>query len=296
MAKVAFLGLGVMGYPMAGHLLKKGGHDVTVYNRTAAKAQQWAKEYGGRQAPSPREAARDCDFVMMCVGNDDDVRQVAYGQDGKDSGALAGMKRGAVLVDHTTASARVAREIHAKAKEKGIGFVDAPVSGGQAGAVNGQLGIMCGGDSADFERAKPVMDAYAKMCALIGGAGAGQLTKMVNQLCIVGIAQGLAEALAFGKRNDLDLEKVISVISKGAAQSWQLENRWKQMSELKAEGFGFAIEWMRKDMSICFDQARKSGAALPVAALVDQFYSRLEARGGKRWDSTAALIQLLLKD
>ena len=296
MAKVAFLGLGVMGYPMAGHLLKKGGHDVTVYNRTAAKAQQWAKEYGGRQVPSPREAARDCDFVMMCVGNDDDVRSVACGSDGKDSGALAGMKRGAVLVDHTTASATVARELHAKAREKGLGFVDAPVSGGQAGAVNGQLGIMCGGESADFERAKPVMDAYAKMCALIGGAGAGQLTKMVNQLCIVGIAQGLAEALAFGKRNDLDLEKVISVISKGAAQSWQLENRWKQMSELKAEGFGFAIEWMRKDMSICFDQARKSGAALPVAALVDQFYSRLEARGGKRWDSTAALIQLLLKD
>ena len=292
MANVSFLGLGVMGYPMAGHLQKKGGHDVTVYNRTAAKAQQWAKEYGGKRAPTPREAAKDSDFVMMCVGNDDDVRSVVYG----DNGALAGTKRGAVLVDHTTASATLARELHGKAKEKGIGFVDAPVSGGQAGAVNGQLGIMCGGDSADFERAKPVMDAYAKMCALIGGPGAGQLTKMVNQLCIVGIAQGLAEALAFGKRNNLDLEKVISVVSKGAAQSWQMENRWKQMSELKAEGFGFAIEWMRKDMGICFDQARKSGAALPVAALVDQFYSRLEARGGKRWDSTAALIQLLLKD
>jgi len=292
MANVSFLGLGVMGYPMAGHLQKKGGHDVTVYNRTAAKAQQWAKEYGGKHAPTPREAAKDSDFVMMCVGNDDDVRSVVYG----DNGALAGTKRGAVLVDHTTASATLARELHGKAKEKGIGFVDAPVSGGQAGAVNGQLGIMCGGDSADFERAKPVMDAYAKMCALIGGPGAGQLTKMVNQLCIVGIAQGLAEALAFGKRNNLDLEKVISVVSKGAAQSWQMENRWKQMSELKAEGFGFAIEWMRKDMGICFDQARKSGAALPVAALVDQFYSRLEARGGKRWDSTAALIQLLLKD
>jgi 3-hydroxyisobutyrate dehydrogenase-like beta-hydroxyacid dehydrogenase len=292
MAKVAFLGLGVMGYPMAGHLAKKGGHDVIVYNRSSAKAQQWAKEYGGKHAATPREAARDCDLVMMCVGNDDDVRSVVYG----DNGALAGTKRGAVLVDHTTASATLARELHGKAKEKGIGFVDAPVSGGQAGAVNGQLGIMCGADSADFERAKPVMDAYAKMCALIGGPGAGQLTKMVNQLCIVGIAQGLAEALAFAKRNNLDLEKVISVISKGAAQSWQMENRWKQMSELKAEGFGFAIEWMRKDMGICFDQARKSGAALPVAALVDQFYSRLEARGGKRWDSTAALIQLLLKD
>jgi 3-hydroxyisobutyrate dehydrogenase-like beta-hydroxyacid dehydrogenase len=291
MAKVAFLGLGVMGYPMAGHLLKKGGHAVTVYNRTAAKAEQWTKEYGGKRAATPREAARDCDFVMMCVGNDDDVRSVVYG----DNGALAGIKRGAVLVDHTTASATVAREIHQKAKERGIGFVDAPVSGGQAGAVNGQLGIMCGGDAADFERAKPVMDAYGKMCALIGAPGAGQLTKMVNQLCIVGIAQGLAEALAFAKRNDLDLEKVISVISKGAAQSWQMENRWKQMSELKAEGFGFAIEWMRKDMGICFGQAKASGASLPLASLVDQFYAKLEARGGKRWDSTAALIQLLLR-
>jgi len=292
MAKVAFLGLGVMGHPMAGHLSKKGGHDVTVYNRTAAKAQQWAKEYGGKHAATPRDAARDCDFVMMCVGNDDDVRSVVYG----DNGALAGMKRGAILVDHTTASATVAREIHAKAKEKGIGFVDAPVSGGQAGAVNGQLGIMCGGEPADFDKAKPVMDSYAKMAALIGGPGSGQLTKMVNQICIVGIAEGLAEAVAFAKRNKLDVEKVISVISKGAAQSWQMENRWKQMDELKAEGFGFATEWMRKDMGICLDQARKSGASLPVAALVDQFYSHLEARGGKRWDSTAGLIQLLLKD
>ena len=292
MAKVAFLGLGVMGYPMAGHLLKKGGHDVTVYNRTAAKAQQWAREYGGNHAPTPREAARDCEFVMMCVGNDDDVRSVVYG----DNGALAGMKKGAILVDHTTASATIAREVHQKAKDKGIGFVDAPVSGGQAGAVNGQLGIMCGGEQATFDKAKPVLDVYAKMCALIGGPGAGQLTKMVNQLCIVGIAQSLAEALAFAKRNELDLEKVIAVISKGAAQSWQMENRWKPMSELKAEGFGFAIEWMRKDMGICFAQAKSSNASLPVAALVDQFYARLEARGGKRWDSTASLIQLLLKD
>jgi 3-hydroxyisobutyrate dehydrogenase-like beta-hydroxyacid dehydrogenase len=292
MAKVAFLGLGVMGYPMAGHLLKKGGHDVTVYNRTAAKAQQWAKEYGGKHAATPRDAARDCDFVMMCVGNDDDVRSVVYG----DHGILAGMKKGAILVDHTTASATVAREIHAKAKEKGIGFVDAPVSGGQAGAVNGQLGIMCGGEPADFDKAKPVMDSYAKIAALIGAPGSGQLTKMVNQICIVGIAEGLAEAVAFAKRNKLDVEKVISVISKGAAQSWQMENRWKQMDELKAEGFGFATEWMRKDMSICLDQARKSGASLPVAALVEQFYAHLEARGGKRWDSTAGLIQLLLKD
>jgi 3-hydroxyisobutyrate dehydrogenase len=296
MAKVAFLGLGVMGYPMAGHLLKKGAHDVTVYNRTAAKAQQWAKEYGGKSAATPREAAKDCDFVMMCVGNDDDVRQVVYGQDGKDSGVLAGMKKGAILVDHTTASATVAREVHAKAKEKGIGFVDAPVSGGQAGAVNGQLGIMCGGEPATFEKAKPVLDVYAKICALIGGPGAGQLTKMVNQLCIVGIAQSLAEAMAFAKRNELDLEKVLGVISKGAAQSWQMDNRWKPMSELKTEGFGFATEWMRKDMGICFAQAKASNASLPVAALVDQFYARLEARGGKRWDSTSALIQLLLKD
>jgi 3-hydroxyisobutyrate dehydrogenase len=292
MAKVAFLGLGVMGYPMAGHLLKKGGHDVTVYNRTRAKAEQWAKEYGGKHAGTPREAAKDCDFVMVCVGNDDDVRSVVFG----DNGVLAGMKKGAILVDHTTASAIVAREVHAKAKEKGIGFVDAPVSGGQAGAVNGQLGIMCGGEQATFDKAKPILDTYAKMCALIGSPGAGQLTKMVNQICIVGLAQALAEALAFAKRNNLDLEKVISVISKGAAQSWQMENRWKQMSELKAEGFGFAIEWMRKDVGICLAQAKQSGARLPVAALVDQFYSHLEARGGKRWDSTASLIQLLLKD
>jgi 3-hydroxyisobutyrate dehydrogenase len=292
MAKVAFLGLGVMGYPMAGHLLKKGGHDVTVYNRTAAKAQQWAKEHGGKHAATPREAAKDCDFVMMCVGNDDDVRSVVYGE----NGVLAGMKKGAILVDHTTASATVAREVHQKAKEKGIGFVDAPVSGGQAGAVNGQLGIMCGGEPATFERAKPVLEVYAKMCALIGAPGAGQLTKMVNQLCIAGIAQSLAEGLAFAKRNNLDLEKVVAVISKGAAQTWQMDNRWKAMSELKAEGFGFAIEWMRKDMAICLDQARKSGARLPVAALVDQFWAHLEARGGKRWDSTSSLIQLLLKD
>jgi 3-hydroxyisobutyrate dehydrogenase len=292
MAKIAFLGLGVMGYPMAGHQLKKGGHEVTVYNRSPAKAAQWVKEYGGKSAATPKEAAQDKDFVLMCVGNDDDVRSVAYG----DNGVLAGVKKGAIFVDHTTASAVVARELHAKCKEKGIGFVDAPVSGGQAGAVNGQLGIMCGGDQADYDKALPVLNVYAKMCALIGSPGAGQLTKMVNQLCIVGIAQSLAEAIAFAKRNNLDLEKVIGVISKGAAQSWQMDNRWKPMSELKTEGFGFATEWMRKDMGICFAQAKASNASLPVAALVDQFYSRLEARGGKRWDSTASLIQLLLKD
>jgi 3-hydroxyisobutyrate dehydrogenase-like beta-hydroxyacid dehydrogenase len=292
MAKVAFLGLGVMGYPMAGHLLKKGGHDVTVYNRTPAKAQQWVKEYGGKSAAAPREAAKDCDFVMMCVGNDDDLRSVVYG----DNGALAGMKKGAILVDHTTASAVLAKELFQKANEKGIGFIDAPVSGGQAGAQNGQLGIMCGGEPAVFEKAKPVIDIYAKLAALIGGPGAGQLTKMVNQICIAGLAQALAEGLSFAKRSNLDLEKVISVISKGAAQSWQMENRWKPMSELKADGFGFAIEWMRKDLGICLGEAKKNGARLPVTALVDQFYSHLEARGGKRWDSTSALIQLLLKD
>ena len=292
MAKLAFLGLGVMGYPMAGHLLKKGGHDLTVYNRTSAKAQQWVKEYGGKHAATPREAAKDCDLVMMCVGNDDDVRSVLYG----DNGALAGMKKGAILVDHTTDSAALAKELYEETKKRGLGFVDAPVSGGQAGAVNGQLGIMCGGESAVFEKAKPVIDVYAKLAALIGGPGSGQLTKMVNQICIVGLAQALAEALAFAKRNNLDLEKVIGVISKGAAQSWQMENRWKPMSELKAEGFGFAIEWMRKDVGICLAQAKASGARLPVTALVDQFYAHLEARGGKRWDSTASLIQLLLKD
>jgi 3-hydroxyisobutyrate dehydrogenase-like beta-hydroxyacid dehydrogenase len=292
MAKVAFLGLGVMGYPMAGHLLKKGGHDVTVYNRTPAKAQQWVKEYGGRSAATPREAAKDCDFVMMCVGNDDDLRSVVYG----DNGALAGMRKGAILVDHTTASAVLAKELFQKANEKGIGFIDAPVSGGQAGAQNGQLGIMCGGEPAVFDKAKPVIDIYAKLAALIGGPGSGQLTKMVNQICIAGLAQALAEGLSFAKRSNLDLEKVISVISKGAAQSWQMENRWKPMSELKAEGFGFAIEWMRKDLGICLGEAKKNGARLPVTALVDQFYSHLEARGGKRWDSTSALIQLLLKD
>src|SRR5438477_10005296 len=254
MAKVAFLGLGVMGYPMAGHQLKKGGHDVTVYNRTAAKAAQWVKEYGGKSAATPKEAAQDKDFALMCVGNDDDVRSVAYGE----SGALAGLRKGALFVDHTTASAVVARELHEKCKAKGVGFVDAPVSGGQAGAVSGQLGIMCGGEQADFDKAKPVLEVYAKMCALIGGPGAGQLTKMVNQVAIVGLLQGLAEAVSFAKRNKLDVEKVSGVISKGAAQSWQMENRWKQMDELKAEGFGFATEWMRKDMGICLDQARKS--------------------------------------
>jgi len=291
MAKVAFLGLGVMGYPMAGHLAKKGGHDVTVYNRTAAKAAEWTKTYGGKAAATPAEAVKDCEFVMMCVGNDDDVRSVVFG----DKGALAGMKKGAILVDHTTASAIVAREVHAKAKEKGVGFVDAPVSGGQAGAENGQLGIMCGGEQAVFDKAKPVLDIYAKSCALIGAPGAGQLTKMVNQIVIGGLLQGLAEGLNFGQRAGLDMEKVISVISKGAAQSWQMENRWKPMTEGKFDGFGFAVDWMRKDLGICLAEAKQNGARLPVTALVDQFYAQVQARGGKRWD-TCSLMQLLIKD
>jgi 3-hydroxyisobutyrate dehydrogenase len=291
MAKVAFLGLGVMGYPMAGHLLKKGGHEVTVYNRSAAKAQGWVKEYGGQSAPTPKAAAQGCDFVMMCVGNDNDVRAVVFG----DDGALAGMKKGAILVDHTTASAIVAREIHAKAKSMGIGFVDAPVSGGQAGAVNGQLGIMCGGEQADFDKAKPVIDVYAKMASLIGAPGAGQLTKMVNQVAIAGLLQGLAEGLAFAKRADLDVEKVIGVISKGAAQSWQMENRWKAMNEVKFDGFGFAVEWMRKDLGIALEEAKKNGSRMPVTALVDQFYAQVQSRGGTRWD-TCSLMHLLMKD
>ncbi len=291
MAKIAFLGMGVMGYPMAGHLAKKGSHDVTVYNRSAAKAAQWAKEYGGKTAASPREAAKDCEFVMMCVGNDDDVRSVAYG----DNGALAGMKKGAILVDHTTASAILARELDAQCKEKGLGFVDAPVSGGQAGAVNGQLGIMCGGSEASFGKVKPALDLYAKSCVLIGPPGAGQLTKMVNQIAIAGLLQGLAEAINFGKRSGLDMDKVLSVISKGAAQSWQMDNRWKPMNEVKFDGFGFAVDWMRKDLGMCLEEAKKNGARLPVAALVDQFYAQVQARGGKRWD-TCSLMQLLAKD
>jgi 3-hydroxyisobutyrate dehydrogenase-like beta-hydroxyacid dehydrogenase len=291
MAKVAFLGLGVMGYPMAGHLRKKGGHDTTVYNRSAAKAQQWVQEYGGRSAPTPREAAAGAELVLMCVGNDSDIRSVVYGE----QGALAGMKAGSILVDHTTASADIARELHAKCKAAGVGFVDAPVSGGQAGAVNGQLGIMCGGEDDVFARAKPVLDVYAKSCVQIGGPGAGQLCKMVNQIAIAGLLQGLGEALNFGKKAGLDLEKVISVISKGAAQSWQMENRWKAINEVKFDGFGFAVDWMRKDLGICLEEAKRNGARLPATALIDQFYAQVQARGGGRWD-TSSLANLLAKD
>jgi 3-hydroxyisobutyrate dehydrogenase-like beta-hydroxyacid dehydrogenase len=291
MAKVTFLGLGVMGYPMAGHLLKKGGHQVTVWNRTAAKAQQWASERGGTAAASPREAAAGAQVVAMCLGNDDDVRSVVYG----DHGALAGMSADSVLVDHTTASAELARELHAKCAAVGVGFVDAPVSGGQAGAVNGALGIMCGGEPAVYESVRAVLEVYAKSCVLIGAPGAGQLCKMVNQICIAGVLQGLAEALVFGRRAGLDLEKVISVISKGAAQSWQMENRWKAVDANAFEGFGFAVDWMRKDLGICLDEAKRNGARLPMTALVDQFYAQVQARGGNRWD-TSSLAHLLAKD
>ena len=291
MAKISFLGLGIMGYPMAGHLLKKGGHEVTVYNRNAAKSAQWTKEYGGQSAPTPKEAAAGADLVMMCVGNDDDVRSVAYG----DNGALAGMKKGATLVDHTTASAILARELHAKCKEQGIEFIDAPVSGGQAGAVNGQLGIMCGGEDAVFAKAKPALDIYAKSCVLIGAPGAGQLTKMVNQIAIAGLLQGLSEALNFSNKAGLDMEKVVAVISKGAAGSWQMENRWQAMNDVKFDGFGFAVDWMRKDLGICLEEAKKNGARLPSTAMIDQFYAQVQARGGARWD-TCSLMHLLAKD
>jgi 3-hydroxyisobutyrate dehydrogenase len=284
MAKVAFLGLGVMGYPMAGHLKNKGGHEVTVYNRTAAKSAQWAKEYGGNTASTPKEAAGSQDFVMMCVGNDNDVREVA-------TDAFSAVKKGAVFVDHTTASAEIARELQASAKQKGFDFVDAPVSGGQAGAQNGALTVMCGGDSEPYARAEKVIAAYARMCKLIGPSGAGQLTKMVNQICIAGVVQGLAEAIHFAKKAGLDIEAVIGTISKGAAQSWQMENRYKTMAEGKFD-FGFAIDWMRKDLSICLNEAGRNTAHLPVTALVDQFYSQVQAMGGKRWD-TSALIALL---
>jgi len=290
MARLAFLGLGVMGYPMAGHLLK-GDNDVTVYNRTAAKSAQWAQEYGGKTAPTPREAAGDCDLVLMCVGNDDDIRSVVYGADG----ALAGMKRGAILVDHTTASAAIARELDAACRDRGMGFIDAPVSGGQIGAIDGRLGIMCGGDEETFARARVVLDLYAKACTLIGPAGSGQLTKMVNQIAIAGLVQGLAEAINFGRRAGLDIEKVIGIISKGAAQSWQMENRWKAMDEVKFDGFGFAVDWMRKDLLMILEEANQNGARLPTTALIDQFYAQVQARGGGRWD-TSSLMHLLAND
>ena len=282
-AKVAFLGLGVMGFPMAGHL-KARGYDVTVYNRTAAKAQEWVAKHGGRSVATPGEAAAGADFVAMCVGNDRDLAEVA-------SAALAGMKKGAVLIDHTTASADAARRIFADAKARGIDFIDAPVSGGQAGAENGKLTIMCGGEAAAFERARPVMESYGRAVTLLGAAGAGQLTKMVNQICIAGLVQGLAEGIAFAEKAGLDPLAVLDVISKGAAQSWQMENRGKTMAGRKFD-FGFAVDWMRKDLAIVLDEARRNGARVPVTALVDQFYGDVQKSGGNRWDTSSLITRL----
>ena len=287
MAKVAFLGLGVMGYPMAGHLKNKGGHDVTVYNRTAEKARKWVDQFGGKSAPTPQQAAEGQDFVMCCVGNDDDLRQVTLGADG----AFSAMKKGAVFVDHTTASAEIARELYAAGKDRGFDVIDAPVSGGQAGAENGVLTVMCGGDAAAFDRAKPVIDAYARACNLMGAPGAGQLAKMVNQICIAGLVQGLSEGLHFAQKAGLDIEKLVATISKGAAQSWQMENRYKTMTDGKFD-FGFAVDWMRKDLGICLAESKRNGAHLPVTALVDQFYSEVQAMGGKRWDTSSLIARL----
>jgi 3-hydroxyisobutyrate dehydrogenase len=284
--KTTFLGLGVMGHPMAGHLAR-AGHSVTVYNRTAAKAQAWAGEFGGRAAPTPREAAAGADFVFACVGNDDDLRSVVLGE----QGALAGMKPGAVLVDHTTASAAIARELSAAAKAKGLSFVDAPVSGGQAGAVNGLLTVMCGGESAAFDAMRPVAMAFSRAVTLVGGSGAGQLAKMVNQVCIAGLVQGLSEGIAFGQKAGLDMKLVLEVIGKGAAQSWQMDNRGATMVDDKFD-FGFAVDWMRKDLGLVLDEGRRNGAHLPVTALVDQFYGDVQTMGGKRWD-TSSLIKRL---
>jgi 3-hydroxyisobutyrate dehydrogenase len=287
MAKVAFLGLGIMGYPMAGHLKNKGGHEVTVYNRTGAKAEKWVSQHGGRAAPTPKAASEGQDFVLSCVGNDADLREVTLGP----NGAYQGMARGAVFIDHTTASAEIARELHAEAKKHGFDFIDGPVSGGQAGAENGVLTVMCGGDAAPYARAEKVIAVYARMCKLLGGAGAGQLTKMVNQICIAGLVQGLSEGIHFAKKAGLDVDMVVETISKGAAQSWQMENRYKTMTAGKFD-FGFAVDWMRKDLSICLGEARKNGASLPVAALVDQFYAEVQKMGGRRWDTSSLIARL----
>ncbi len=285
--RVAFLGLGVMGYPMAGHLVTKGKHDAAVYNRTAEKARRWVGQYGGTAAEKPADAARERDVVFSCVGNDDDLRSVTLGPDG----AFAAMKRGAIFVDHTTASAEVARELHAEAAEHGIAFIDAPVSGGQAGAENGALTVMCGGEPEPYGVVEPVIAAYAKACRLMGPPGSGQLTKMVNQICIAGLVQGLAEGLNFAQRAGLDVAEVVSVISKGAAQSWQMENRSKTMDAGQFE-FGFAVDWMRKDLGICLAEGRRNGAQLPATALIDQFYGDVQAMGGARWDTSSLIARL----
>ena len=283
---VAFLGLGVMGHPMAGHLAR-AGHRVTVYNRTAAKAAQWSKEYGGASAPTPKAAVAGADLVFACVGNDDDLRAVTIGPDG----AFAGMKPGAIFVDHTTASAEVARELDVVARALGLRFIDAPVSGGNLGAINGALTVMCGGDAAAFAKAQPVAMAFAKAVTLLGESGAGQLAKMVNQICIAGLVQGLAEAVAFGQKAGLDMKAVLGVIGKGAAQSWQMDNRGPTMIDGKFD-FGFAVDWMRKDLGLVLDEAKRNGARLPVTALVDQFYADVQATGGQRWDTSSLITRL----
>ena len=288
MAKVAFLGLGVMGFPMAGHLAAKG-HDVVVYNRTFTKAEAWTKKHKGAAAKTPKEAAAGREIVFSCVGQDADLRAVVLG----DNGAFAGMGRGTILFDNTTASADIARELNAEGKKKGIDFIDAPVSGGQAGAENGQLTVMCGGEQAPFDKAKPVADAFSKAVTLIGPSGSGQITKMMNQMCIAGLVQTLAEALNLGQRAGLDMDKVMSAISKGAAQSWQMDNRWQNMIAGKFD-YGFAVDWMRKDLGIAMAEGKRWKAQMPVVALVDQFYARIQERGGNRWD-TSSLIQPLQK-
>ena len=285
--KVAFLGLGVMGYPMAGHLKTKGGYDVTVYNRTSAKASKWAEQFGGNHAATPAEAARDADFVFSCVGNDDDLREVTTGP----NGAFATMKKNALFIDNTTASAEVARELDGEAQKRGFHFIDAPVSGGQAGAENGVLTVMVGASEAVFEKAKPIIESYARSVGLMGPVGSGQLAKMVNQICIAGLVQGLAEGIHFGKKAGLDIEKLVAVISKGAAGSWQMENRHNTMNQGKYE-FGFAVDWMRKDLGICLEEANRNGALLPVTALVDQFYKEVQKIGGGRWDTSSLLARL----
>jgi 3-hydroxyisobutyrate dehydrogenase-like beta-hydroxyacid dehydrogenase len=290
MANVGYVGLGIMGGPMARHLAA-ASHSVVVYNRTTAKAEEWVKAHGGSFALTPREVAEQSDVVFMCVGNDDDVRSVVYGADG----VLAGMSKGKTLVDHTTASATLARELSVACAEKGVGFIDAPVSGGQAGAENGQLTIMCGSDDiAAYERIEPIVDAYAKRCKQLGNAGSGQLAKMVNQICIAGIAQGLSEALNFAMRAGLNPDDVVDVISKGAAQSWQMENRSKTMVRDEFE-FGFAVEWMRKDLGMCFDEAKRNGAQLPMTEMVDKFYEEVVAMGGRRWDTSSLIARFTKK-
>ncbi|HMK41270.1 MAG TPA: NAD(P)-dependent oxidoreductase [Methyloceanibacter sp.] len=287
MSKVAWIGLGVMGFSMAGHLKTRGGNDVVVFNRTRKKADDWVARFGGRFAETPAAAAKDADFVFTCVGNDDDVRAVTLGPEG----AFAALRAGAVYVDHTTTSATISRELYAAAKERGASALDAPVSGGQSGAENGTLTVMVGGDEGDFGKAAPVIEAYARAVNLIGPSGSGQLTKMVNQICIAGLIEGLAEAVHFGMRAGLDIEKVIDTIAKGAAQSWQMDNRWRTMVGGKFD-FGFAVDWVRKDFAICFDEARANGASLPVTALVDQFYAEIQEMGGRRWDTSSLIARL----